>query len=262
MVDRFGSTADAGLRTHNDQPTPESWLAWPSAGTLAVAARRAQVRYLMAAPPGARRMQLHGRSSSHFTRIARIFAAEAEVAIEFVPIRDLMSENPDDYGGHPALKMPTLLTEDGIWYGSLPICRELVACSELSLDIVWPEDLTRPVAANAQELVSTAMATEVGLVMGQATGVAVDNKHQAKMRASLLGAMEWLELNGERALATLAPERDLSFLEVSLFCLLEHLPFRQVPTLDAYPQLRAFAQRFAARSSAKATEFKFDVPAG
>lgn len=204
-------------------------------------------------------MQLHGRSSSHFTRIARIFAAEAEVALDFRPIRDLLSENPDDYGGHPALKLPTLHTEAGIWYGSLPICRELVACSALNLDILWPEDLTRPVAANAQELVLTAMATEVGLIMDQAAG---DDRQRAKQRASLLGAMEWLELNADRAFATLGPERDLSFLEVSLFCLFEHLEFRAVLALDAYPGLRAFAQRFAQRSSAQATGYKFDFPPG
>lgn len=206
-------------------------------------------------------MHLYGRSSSHFTRIPRIFAAEAEVAIEFMLIRDLMSEDPVDYGGHPAMKMPTLHTEAGIWYGSLPISRELVACSESSLHIVWPEDLDRPVASNAQELVLTAMSTEVGLIMGKATGVSADNKHQAKMRASLLGAMEWLELNAGRAIDTLAPDRDLSFLEVSLFCLLEHLEFREVLALDAYPELRAFAQRFALRSSAIATAYKFDFPA-
>ncbi len=203
-------------------------------------------------------MQLYGRSSSHFTRMARIFAAEAEVAIDFILIRDLMSENPDVYGGHPAMKMPTLRTEAGIWFGSLPISRELVACSESSLHIVRPEDMNRPVAANAQELVLTAMSTEVGLIMGKASGVPADNSHQAKMRASLLGAMEWLELNTVRAIATLAPERDLSFLEVSLFCLLEHLEFREVLALDAYPELRAFAQRFATRSSAMATAYKFD----
>jgi len=206
-------------------------------------------------------MQLYGRSSSHFTRIARIFAAEAEVAIELLPIRDLMSPNPDEYGGHPALKLPTLQTDAGQWFGSLPICRELVACSELSLDIVWPEDLARPVAANAQELVTTAMSTEVGLIMGNATGGAGEDKLQSKMHASLLGAMEWLELNADRAIATLAPERDLSFLEVSLFCLIEHLEFREVLALAPYPQLREFAQRFAARSSAKATAYKFDFPA-
>ena len=205
-------------------------------------------------------MNLYGRSSSHFTRIARIFALEAEVAFEFVLIRDLMSQEPDDYGGHPAMKMPTLQTEEGIWFGSLPICRELVACSELNLEVIWPENLERPVAANAQELVTTAMSSEVGLIMGKATGIAPDNAQQVKTRASLLGAMEWLELNADRAIATLHPERDLSFLEVSLFCLLEHLEFREVLPLDPYPQLRAFAERFAQRSSAKATAYKFDFP--
>ena len=207
-------------------------------------------------------MHLYGRSSSHFTRIPRIFAAELEIELEFQLIRDLLSTQPDDYGGHPALKMPTLVTDAGIWFGSLPICRELAQCSDLSLDIAWPEDLHRPVASNAQELVLTAMSTEVGLVMAKATGVAADNAHQTKLRASLLGAMQWLEINAARAIATLAPERDLSFLEVSLFCLVEHLEFREVLSLDAYPELRAFGQRFAGRSSARTTEFKFDFPAG
>lgn len=207
-------------------------------------------------------MRLYGRSSSHFTRVARLFAAEAEVAIEFVPVRDLMSLNPDDYGGHPALKLPTLHTEAGLWFGSLPICRELVACSDTHLHVLWPEDLTRPVAANAQELVLTAMGTGVSLILGKTTGVPADNAHQAKLRASLLGAMEWLELNAGRAIATLAPDRDLSYLEVTLFCLVEHLAFREVLALDDYPELVAFAQRFGARSSAKATAYRFDAPAG
>ncbi len=206
-------------------------------------------------------MQLYGRSSSHFTRIPRIFAVELEVAIAFHPIRDLMSGDPGDYGGHPALKMPTLVTGAGQWFGSLPICRELARCSELNLDISWPEDPPRPVASNAQELVNTAMATEVGLIMGKAAGAPADNAHQVKLRASLLGAMDWLETNAVRAIDTLPPERDLSFLEVSLFCLVEHLQFREVLPLEPYPALRAFAQRFSARSSARATPYQFDFPA-
>lgn len=210
--------------------------------------------------PGVSRMNLYGRSSSHFTRIPRMFAVELELELEFHLIGDLMSTDPDDYGGHPAMKMPTLVTEAGTWFGSLPICRELARCSELNLDITWPEDLHRPVAANAQELVLTAMSTEVGLILAKATGVAADNAHQIKLLASLLGAMEWLEINAGRAIDTLAPERDLSFLEVTLFCLVEHLEFREVLSLDAYPALRAFGQRFGARKSALATAFKFDFP--
>ena len=69
------------------------------------------------------------------------------------------------------------------------------------------------------------------------------------------------QTNGVRAIQTLPPERDLSFLEVSLFCLVEHLQFRQVVSLDPYPALRAFAQRFGARTSARATAYAFDFPA-
>lgn len=203
-------------------------------------------------------MQLYGRSSSHFTRIARIFAAELELELDFQPIRDLMSGDPEDYGGNPALKLPTLVTAEGRWFGSLGICRELARHGDLDLHIVWPEDLADARASNAQELVLTAMASEVALIMAKAAGVAADNSHPAKLRASLLGALQWLEYNATAAIATLPPERDLSYLEVSLFCLLEHLPFREVLTLDAYPALRAFATRFAARSSARATLYRFD----
>ena len=204
-------------------------------------------------------MELYGRSSSHFTRIARIFAAECEVPLELHLIRDLMSAEPGDYGENPSLKMPTLHGDDGeAWYGSLGICRELVRNSELNLDVIWPESLATALANNAQEMVLQAMATEVGLVLGKSTGVPADNAHQAKLRASLLGTMQWLEDHATDAIASLPADRDLSYLEVSLFCLVEHLPFREVLATDAYPGLLAFAQRFAQRSSAKATPYKFD----
>jgi glutathione S-transferase len=204
-------------------------------------------------------MELYGRSSSHFTRIARIFAAECEVPLEFHLIRDLMSAEPGDYGDNPALKMPTLRGDDGeAWYGSLGICRELVRNSELNLDVTWPESMATALASNAQEMVLQAMATEVGLVLGKATGVPADNAHQAKLRASLLGTMQWLEDHVTGAIDSLPADRDLSYLEVSLFCLVEHLPFREVLDTAPYPKLRAFAERFGRRSSAKATPFKFD----
>ena len=205
-------------------------------------------------------MRLYGRSSSHFTPIARIFAAELELELEFVLIRDLMSADAADYGDNPALKMPTLETFEGSWFGSLGICRELARNSELNLDVVWPDQLDTPLSSNAQEMVLQSMATEVALVMAKASGVPADNVHQAKLARSLLGSMQWLEDHATLAIASLPHERDLSYLEVSLFCLVEHLPFREVLSTEAYPQLRAFAQRFALRSSAKATAYKFDFP--
>jgi glutathione S-transferase len=204
-------------------------------------------------------MQLYGRSSSHFTRIARIFAAECEVPLELHLVRDLMSVVPADFGDNPALKMPTLLDDAGErWFGSIAICRELVRNSELNLDVTWPGDLDSALGANAQEMVLQAMATEVGIVMGKSTGVPDDNAHQVKLRASLAGIVRWLEDNAAGAIAELPADRDLSYLEVSLFCLVEHLPFREVMSLAEHPNLRAFGERFARRSSAKATPFRFD----
>jgi len=207
-------------------------------------------------------MRLYGRSSSHFTRIARIFAIELELELEFVPIRDLMSTDAADYGDNPALKMPTLETFEGSWFGSLGICRELARNSELNLDIVWPDQLETPLTSNSQEMVLQAMASEVALLMAKATGVPADNPHQAKLARSLLGSLQWLEDNAGAAIASLPPERDLSYLEVSLFCLVEHLDSREVVPTEPYPNLRAFTERFALRSSAKATPYKFDFPPG
>ena len=63
--------------------------------------------------PGAARPVIIGRSSSHFTRVARIFAAELEVDCDFQVVRDLMSMNPLDYGNNPALRLPALRERDG-----------------------------------------------------------------------------------------------------------------------------------------------------
>lgn len=201
---------------------------------------------------------IFGRSSSHFTRVVRIFAAEMGVVHSFQVVRNLMSSDAQDYGGNPALKMPTLQTPRGLWFGALNISRELTRLSGLGRRVVWPEDLTQAIAASAQELVLGAMATEVALIMGKAVGSGAGGPHEAKMRTSLLSTLVWLEDNAAAALATLPPERDLSTLEVTLFCLVTHLGFRAVLPTDGYVQLNEFVERFAQRASAAATAYHFD----
>src|SRR5688572_707511 len=109
---------------------------------------------------------LFGRSSSHFTRVARIVAAELGVAYRFHVVPNLLSTDPSDYGGNPALRLPVLQTAEGEWFGALNICRALerqasAAGAEGRPRLVWPEDLDRPLTANAQELTLQAMASEV-----------------------------------------------------------------------------------------------------
>ncbi|RKH42659.1 glutathione S-transferase N-terminal domain-containing protein [Corallococcus sicarius] len=198
-----------------------------------------------------------GRSSSHFTRITRIFAAELRVDTTFQVVRDLMSSNAEDYGGNPALRIPSMRTPGGVWFGALNVCRELWRQSPLKPRVVWPEDLAVPVLANAQELVLQAMATEVSLVMAKVGGGEV-TAHQAKMRTALVNMMAWLEENAGAFLAALPPQRDLSFLEVSLFCLVAHLEFREVLPTAPYSELTRFCRAFAARASVSETPFRFD----
>lgn len=200
-----------------------------------------------------------GRSSSHFTRVTRIFAAEMHLDYSFRVVRDLMSSNPEDYGGNPALKIPSLQTPQGVWFGSLNVCRELWRRSSPRPRVVWPEDLNEPLLANAQELVLQAMSTEVALIMGKLSGTSDSSAHHTKMRASLVNMMSWLEENATSVLAALPPHRNLSYLEVTIFCLVTHLEFRDVLPTAPYPELNKFSQQFATRASADETTFRFDT---
>jgi len=197
-----------------------------------------------------------GRSSSHFTRIVRIFAAELGVPYTFDVVRDLSSSDFAVYAGNPALKIPVLRNDHGTWYGALPICRELQRQSNAALRILWPEQVTDNVSSNAQELIFHALATGVNLIMAKASGNGAPL--HPKNDISLDNSLTWLNSHVSQIGKDL-PERDLSFLEVSLFCLIQHLEFRTIRHTESYANLREFCARFGQRASALATPFQFDA---
>jgi glutathione S-transferase len=214
---------------------------------------------------------LFGRSSSHFTRVARIVAAELGVAYTFHVVPNLLSTDPSDYGGNPALRLPVLHTAEGEWFGALNICRALerqanAAGAEGRPRLVWPEDLDRPLTANAQELTLQAMASEVALIMARVAKADEAAANLAKQRESLERMLEWLEANSSEVFAALPASassaggaaRSVSFLEVTLFCLVQHLEFRDILPTAPYRALGEFCQRFAQRASARETMFRFD----
>ena len=199
---------------------------------------------------------LVGRSSSHFTRVTRLFAAELGIELRLQVVPDLASLEIGDYGGNPALRLPTLRTPEGDWYGSLGICRELWRRAGSTLRVTWPEMLSTPLLANAQELVTQAMSSEVALIMARAAGTPA--AALSKQEKSLHNQLDWLEANVDPVLAALPSERELSYLEATLFCLVAHLEFRAVLPLDPYPRLQCARARFGERASARRTEFHFD----
>lgn len=202
---------------------------------------------------------LFGRSSSHFTRVARVFASELGVPYAFRPVPNLMSLDGRDYGGNPALKLPVLQLGGDVWFGVASICRALWRVSGSQRGVVWPETASLPLLANAQELTLQAMSTEVTLIMSELAGAGPGSAHAIKLRRSLVDSLAWLDENVEAALAALPAGHDLSFLEVTLFCLITHLAFRNVTPVEPYAKLCAFRSRFSARPSALATVYAFDA---
>jgi glutathione S-transferase len=201
---------------------------------------------------------LVGRSSSHFTRTARIFALELDVPHSFQPVFDLTTTDPVAYAGNPALKIPVLVDSHGPLFGTENICRELARRSPKGGVVIQRGDVANRLVVNAEELVLHAMNSGVALIMAAAGGVTMSTP--PKVRRSLENALAFLDENLERILAALPADRTLSFCETTLFCAVTHLPFRGLLDTSGYSGLQRFCSTFAQRSGARATEYCFDAP--
>jgi glutathione S-transferase len=205
-------------------------------------------------------VEIIGRSSSHFTRVVRIFAHELGVAAKLTPIHDLTALDAGSYAGNPALKLPSLRRNGSLLFGTQNICRALAELAVESRRVVWPEDLRDDLSRNAQELVWHGMAAQVQIVTGTLlAGLPADNGYFVKGRQGFAGALRFLNENLQGALDAL-PARDLSSFEVTLFCLVDHVRFRETLSLEPYPALLAFTDAFAERPSASSTPYGFDAP--
>lgn len=210
------------------------------------------------------RIEIVGRSSSHFTRVAQIVAHELDVPFALVPIYDMTGEDPATYGDNPALKLPTLRVGAERVFGTENICRRLAELAVGDKRIVWPEEARSTLARNAEELAWHGMTAQVQIAFGtEVAKLPRDNLYFVKARAGLAGSLRWLDEHLDEVIAALPAPRDLSLFEVVLFCLLEHITFRRTMPLDAYPSLVGFARAFAARPSAATTPYHFDrAPTG
>lgn len=206
-------------------------------------------------------IQIIGRSSSHFTRVTRIFALELGVEHELLPVFEITATDSGVFAGNPALKIPTLKRSGTLLFGAENICRALAELSPSRKRIVWPEQLTSDLSRNAHELLWHSMTAQVQLAIGTIVAkLPADNVFFVKIRAGFEGALRWLEVNLDSALAAMPAGRDLSLFETALFCLVEHLSFRNTISTEPYPKLKAYAGRFGERDSARRTTYRFDAP--
>lgn len=200
---------------------------------------------------------LVGRSSSHFTRVARIFALELGVPHEFRPVLDITSLDVGDYAGNPALKLPIFVDERGPLFGTENICRELVRRSGKGAAVTMRGDVGDRVVANAEELTLHVMAAEVSLIMAKVAGG--EGAVPPKVSRGIEHSLRYLDESVDAVLAALPQGRAFSFVEVALFCVVTHLPFRQVMDVTPWARLGEFCRRFGARESARNTEYRFDA---
>jgi glutathione S-transferase len=206
-------------------------------------------------------LKLTGRSSSHFTRVAAMFAHELGLPFELEVVHDLAGVDSSRFGGNPLLKVPTLHVGSDSVFGAENICRTLVELAGRTGDprIVLAENIADLTVRSAQELVWSAMLGQVQLRMGLAVAkLPADNVFFVKTTAGLTGALLWLDEHLDDVLARLPASRELSLFEVTLFSLVEHVAFLPTVPLEPYATLRRFAAAFGERDSARRTPFRFD----
>lgn len=200
---------------------------------------------------------LVGRSSSHFTRVTRIFALELAVPHAFQPVLDIATLDAAAYADNPALKIPILVDERGPLFGAENICREIVRRSGLASEVILRGDVADRVLANVEELTLHVMSAEVGLIMAKLAG---DVAHAPpKTLRSIENSLRYLDQNIGVALEAMPPTRALSFVEVALFCVVTHLPFREIMNVTPWPRLVDFCKRFGERDGARSTPYRFDA---
>ena len=209
-------------------------------------------------------IEIIGRQSSHYTRQVRLLAHELGVDYVLQPIHDLMSEDPATFAGNPALKLPALRQGDSVVWGSLNACRWLARQADNGVvRVFWPEQAATPLAMNAHEVLAHAMAAQVEVVFHEIVSKRPPDAASRKRRASLLGCLAWLDAHLPEIHAQWSPSKgapEIAIFDLGLFCLLEHLPFRNPIDLSPMPRLTAFADDFRTRPSAQATPYRFDAP--
>lgn len=199
-------------------------------------------------------LTLVGRSSSHFTRTARMVALELGVPHRFQPVLDLTVLDAAAYADNPALKVPILVDAEGSLFGTENICRELVRRSGAAGRVVLRGEVRDRVVANAEELTLHVMSSEVSLIMAKMTG----NAPPPKVARSIENCLDSLDGRLEALLAALPAARAASFIEIALFAVVTHLPWREVMDVSRWTRLGEFCLRFGERDSARSTEYRFD----
>jgi len=188
---------------------------------------------------------------SHFSRKVRIVLRELGLACEESYVPDLLSANPEDFGGNPILRVPVLRDGEHWVIESDQIVRHLLEAYDAGSDRLSFFSMSSS-QRNALSILSAIMGAEVELILSKRSGLA-DRSGELYFRRyrEVIGhGLSWLE----RHASTVWPEAEFSYLDVALICMWDHLRHNRLrDDTRSWPWIDARTERHASRPSVAAT---------
>lgn len=184
---------------------------------------------------------------SHFSRKVRIVLRELGVACQESYVPNLLSTDPDDFGGNPIMRVPVLRDGPHWVIESDQIVRYLLETYDRDNDRFAFFSMTAA-QRNALSIVSAIMGAEVELILSKRSGLAeaAGGLYFQRYRDVIGHGLAWLELHG----AALWPEAELSYLDVALLCMWDHLRHNGLrDETRPYPWIEARTRRHVSRAS-------------
>lgn len=142
-------------------------------------------------------MQLFGTQKSHFTRKVRLLLDHLQRPYEFIDIGDVSRLSQDIFQDNPAMSVPVLKDGQQTVYDSDHIAAYIVKQFNPTDDFnVLTTDID---LLNARSLLNAAMSAEVRLVLGQRTGLDIENSDFFnKSKAVICATLDWCEAHASR----------------------------------------------------------------
>lgn len=162
-------------------------------------------------------MKLYCTPLSHFSRKIRILLDLYNIDYEMIDIGNVVSSDIDNFAHNPLMKVPTLEYEGQLIFDSDNIAAFIVRKFDPSDRFnFFTNDLR---ILNARAVMNGVMNEEVKIILAKRTGVPTEQyDFFTKAHKSIAQGLDWLEINH-----TIFSTSHLSYAEIHLVCLIEHL---------------------------------------
>jgi glutathione S-transferase len=192
--------------------------------------------------------QLYGTPLSHFTRKIRILFAEVGVEYEFVRAPGVLATSSAAYGGHPLMRVPTLVHGGATVIESDHIARYVVGAFDPGDRLGVRSERVRDM--NRLAVVNGIMDNEVVLILAKRGGFTdlESVTYFRKLAASIESGLAWLDQNTD------PDDPGFDYVDVATVCMWQHVAhYGLVPGLQGYTRVASRVARFAGRASVAGT---------